>query len=47
MIKPLTVTSEGIRGWLVIAATMLMLKRKIENTLLQWKNKPEHTPLVI
>ena len=26
---------------------MLMLKRKIENTLLQWKNKPDHNPLVI
>ena len=24
-----------------------MLKRKIEETLLQWKNKPEHNPLVI
>ena len=24
-----------------------MLKRKIEDTLLQWKNKPDHNPLVI
>lgn len=24
-----------------------MLKRKIEETLLQWKNKPDHNPLVI
>ena len=24
-----------------------MLKRKIEDTLIEWKNKPEHKPLVI
>ena len=24
-----------------------MLKRKIEDTLVEWKNKPEHKPLVI